>query len=97
MLEIMRDMAYPIPHMIGTSILKATKRSVKKNNDIPFTTTCPECFTVYSSKSSNCPNCGHENELEEKGDLEHKQAELTDIKPFKVDYTIKRYSKRFKR
>ena len=31
-----------------------------------------------------------------KKELEHKHAELTDIKPFKVDYTIKRYSKDLK-
>ena len=31
--------------------------------------------------------------IDKKSDLEKINAELTDIKPFKVDYTLKRYSK----
>ncbi|MCG1570851.1 DEAD/DEAH box helicase [Staphylococcus epidermidis] len=72
------------------------KKRSKKENDAPKLTECPECFTVYASELDECPNCGHKNETEEKKELEHKQAELTDIKPFKVDYTIKRYSKDLK-
>lgn len=72
------------------------KKRSKKENDAPKLTECVECFTVYASELDECPNCGHKNEIEEKKGLEHKQAELTDIKPFKVDYTIKRYSKDLK-
>ncbi|ASN72792.1 hypothetical protein 7F16_2 [uncultured Caudovirales phage] len=72
------------------------KKRKKKENDAPKLTECSECFTVYASELDECPNCGHKNETEEKKGLEHKQAELTDIKPFKVDYTIKRYSKDLK-
>lgn len=68
----------------------------KKQNDAPALSECTECFTVFESKLKRCPNCGHELELEEQKGLEQKDAELTDIKPFKVDYTIKRYSKDLK-
>ncbi|RIO79908.1 helicase, partial [Staphylococcus haemolyticus] len=64
----------------------------KKQNDAPALAECTECFTVFESKLKRCPNCGHELELEEQKGLEQKDAELTDIKPFKVDYTLKRYS-----
>ena len=50
------------------------------------------CFMVYDSKLKACPGCGHENEIEE-NELKNIDAELTDIKPFKVDYTLKRFSK----
>ena len=68
----------------------------KKQNDAPALAECTECFTVFESKLKRCPNCGHELEIEEQKGLEHKHAELTDIKPFKVDYTLKRYSKDLK-
>lgn len=68
----------------------------KKQNDAPALAECTECFTVFETKLKACPNCGHELELEEQKSLEQKDAELTDIKPFKVDYTIKRYSKDLK-
>ncbi|PTK63351.1 helicase [Staphylococcus haemolyticus] len=68
----------------------------KKQNDAPALAECTECFTVFESKLKQCPNCGHELELEEQKGLEQKDAELTDIKPFKVDYTLKRYSKDLK-
>lgn len=72
------------------------KKRSKKESDAPKLTECPECFTVYASELDECPNCGHKNETEEKKGLEQKDAELTDIKPFKVDYTLKRYSKDLK-
>ena len=65
----------------------------KKQNDAPALAECTECFTVFESKLKRCPNCGHELELEEQKGLEQKHAELTDIKPFKVDYTLQKYSK----
>ncbi|MGK8517838.1 DEAD/DEAH box helicase [Staphylococcus arlettae] len=56
--------------------------------------TCDECFAVYRNTEPKCPECGHTNETQpNKTDLDKVNAELTDIKPFKVDYTLKRYSK----
>ncbi|MGX0628269.1 superfamily II DNA or RNA helicase [Staphylococcus haemolyticus] len=72
------------------------KKRSKKENDAPKLTECPECFTVYASELDECPNCGHKNETEEKKGLENYDAELTDIKPFKVDYTLMQYDKRKK-
>jgi len=71
------------------------KRKRKENDDIGLKT-CNQCFTVYSSELYECPNCGHINETEEKKGLENYDAELTDIKPFKVDYTLMQYDKRKK-
>lgn len=49
---------------------------------------------MYDNSLPACPECGHKNETEViKAGLERINAELTDIKPFKVDYTLKRYSK----
>ncbi|MGW9816676.1 superfamily II DNA or RNA helicase [Staphylococcus cohnii] len=71
------------------------KRKRKENDDIGLKT-CNQCFTVYSSELYECPNCGHINEREEKKGLENYDAELTDIKPFTVDYTLMQYDKRKK-
>lgn len=69
------------------------KKGKQEDNDIGLKT-CDECFAVYDNSLPACPECGHENETEViKAGLERINAELTDIKPFKVDYTLKRYSK----
>ena len=69
------------------------KKSKQEDNEIGLTS-CDECFAVYDNSIPSCPECGHKNEtLSNKSDLDRVNAELTDIKPFKVDYTLKRYSK----
>lgn len=73
---------------------QSKKRKSKSNNAVGLKE-CMNCFMVYDSKMKACPGCGHENEIEE-NELKNIEAELTDIKPFKVDYTIKRYSKDLK-
>lgn len=59
---------------------------------------CPICYTVYHNSCKECPQCGHENETapQPQGELENVNAELTDIRPFQVDYTLQRYSKKNK-
>lgn len=69
------------------------QRSNQQDNSVGLTS-CDECFAVYENTLQACPQCGHENQtVVEKTDLDRVNAELTDIKPFKVDYTLKRYSK----
>ena len=70
---------------------QSKKRKSKGNNAVGLKE-CMNCFMVYDSKLKACPGCGHENEIEE-NELKNIDAELTDIKPFKVDYTLKRFSK----
>lgn len=73
---------------------KGSKKKKKASENEVGLTSCDECFAVYENTLSACPECGHENETEKKeSGLEKVNAELTDIKPFKVDYTLKRYSK----
>nr|WP_241960226.1 helicase-related protein [Staphylococcus xylosus] len=70
------------------------KRSNKQDANVIGLTSCNECFGVYDNTLPACPECGHENEtVAERSELKKVDAELTDIKPFKVDYTLKRYSK----
>ncbi|WP_238597569.1 DEAD/DEAH box helicase [Staphylococcus edaphicus] len=70
------------------------KRSNKQDANVIGLTSCNECFGVYDNTLPVCPECGHENEtIAESSELKKVDAELTDIKPFKVDYTLKRYSK----
>ncbi|MDP4460396.1 DEAD/DEAH box helicase [Staphylococcus hyicus] len=73
---------------------KKKKRKSKDDVEVGLKN-CDECFTVYQSNLKFCPNCGHENEII-KEELENVEAELTDIKPFKVDYTLQQYSKSVK-
>lgn len=84
------------PHDWERYFKGAQSKRKKKQNDAPALAECTECFTVFETKLKACPNCGHELKLEEQKGLEQKDAELTDIKPFKVDYTLKRYSKDLK-
>lgn len=84
------------PHDWQSHFKGGRKQRKSKSNDAQALATCYECFTVFNNTLAACPNCGHEREVEEQNDLEHKDAELTDIKPFKVDYTLKRYSKDIK-
>lgn len=73
---------------------KGSKKKKKTSENEVGLTSCDECFAVYENTLPACPECGHENETESKNSgLEKVNAELTDIKPFKVDYTLKRYSK----
>lgn len=73
---------------------QSKKRKSKGNNAVGLKE-CMNCFMVYDSKLKACPGCGHENEIEE-NELKNIDAELTDIKPFKVDYTLMQYDKRKK-
>ncbi|MBY7663998.1 DEAD/DEAH box helicase [Staphylococcus agnetis] len=76
-------------HFNGTDEKK--KRKYKGDAEVGLKN-CDECYSVYESNLKFCPNCGHENEVI-KEELENVEAELTDIKPFKVDYTLQKYSK----
>lgn len=69
------------------------KRNKQTDDEEIGLKTCEVCFNVYSNELEACPQCGHENETVQKTGLENVDAELTDIKPFKVDYTLQRYSK----
>ncbi|MCO4357287.1 DEAD/DEAH box helicase family protein [Staphylococcus agnetis] len=76
-------------HFKGTE--KKKKRKSKGDVEVGLKN-CDECYTVYESNLKFCPNCGHENEVI-KEELKNVEAELIDIKPFKVDYTLQKYSR----
>ncbi|MDW3879882.1 DEAD/DEAH box helicase [Staphylococcus saprophyticus] len=86
----------PDTHHDWKKYFKGFKKNRNKQSDdeVVGLTSCDECFAVYDNSLPSCPECGHTNETQSnKSDLEKINAELTDIKPFKVDYTLKRYSK----
>ena len=86
----------PDTHHDWKKYFKGFKKNRNKQSDdeVVGLTSCDECFAVYDNSLPSCPECGHTNETQSnKSDLDRVNAELTDIKPFKVDYTLKRYSK----
>lgn len=86
----------PDTHHDWNKYFKGYKKNRNKQSDDENIglKTCDECFAVYRNTEPKCPECGHTNETQpNKTDLDKVNAELTDIKPFKVDYTLKRYSK----
>ena len=70
------------------------KKKSKSNEDDINLTECPKCLAVFDSQMKQCPQCGYEQPTKSnESELKTVKAELTDIKPFKVDYTLQKYSK----
>jgi superfamily II DNA or RNA helicase len=69
---------------------KKVKKAETEDNTV---TQCPECFLTFHTRDENgeivrkCPYCGADIPVKERKEIEKKEAELSKIEGFRIDYS----------